>query len=94
MERHVGLRESGQGWTDRQMITLFLLLNLAGGESVEVLRVLEKDEGLGRVLGRAESLGDGPEAASGIATKMAQGASARAATRPSLKATSRRPWIS
>ena len=59
VEHHVGLRESGQGWTDRQMITLFLLLNLAGGESVEVLRVLEKDEGLGRVLGRAESLGMG-----------------------------------
>ena len=55
--RHVGLREGGQGWTDSQMVTSLILLNLAGGESVEDLRVLEKDEGLGRVLSRAETQG-------------------------------------
>ena len=55
--RHVGLREGGQGWTDSQMVTSLILLNLAGGESVEDLRVLDKDGGLGRVLSRAETQG-------------------------------------
>ena len=57
VERHVGLCEGTQGWTDSQMITSLILLNLAGGESVDDLRVLEKDEGLGRVLSRAETHG-------------------------------------
>ena len=42
VERHVGLRECGQGWTDSQVVSSLILLNLAGGESV-VLDVLEKD---------------------------------------------------
>ena len=54
--RHVGIKEGKQGWTDSQMITSLALLNLAGGESVDDLRVL-KDEGLGRVLSLAESHG-------------------------------------
>ncbi len=57
MERHVGVRKQTQGWTDSQMITSLILLNLAGGESVEDLRVLEADDGLGRVLSRAETHG-------------------------------------
>ena len=55
--RHIGIKEGKQGWTDSQMITSLALLNLAGGESVDDLRVLEKDEGLGRVLSLAESHG-------------------------------------
>ena len=34
VERRVGLRGGGQGWTDSQIITSLILLNLAGGESV------------------------------------------------------------
>ena len=37
------------------MITALVMLNLSGGESVDDLRVLEKDEGLGRVLLAGES---------------------------------------
>ena len=55
VRRHVGMREGGQGWTDAQMVTSLVMLNLAGGESVVDVRVLEKDEGLGRVLLRAET---------------------------------------
>ena len=55
--RHVGIKAGKQGWTDSQIITSLALLNLAGGESVDDLRVLEKDEGLGRVLSLAESHG-------------------------------------
>ena len=53
--RHVRVRESGQGWTDAQMISSLVMLNLAGGESVDDLRILESDEGLGRVLEMSET---------------------------------------
>ena len=48
MDRHVGVSRETQGWTDSQMVISLILLNLAGGESVDDLRVLEKDAGLGR----------------------------------------------
>ena len=57
MRRRVGLREQGQSWTDDQLLTAGVLLNLAGGDSVDDLRVLEGDEGLGRMLRRAERHG-------------------------------------
>ena len=57
MERRVGLRGGGQGWTDSQIITSLILLNLAGGEPVMDLEVLEKDAGLCRVLRHAETHG-------------------------------------
>ena len=57
VERRVGLRGGGQGWTDSQVITSLILLNLAGGESVMDLEVLEKDAGLCRVLRHAETHG-------------------------------------
>ena len=60
IERHVRLRKGGQGWSDSQMITSLLLLNLAGGEGVDDLRILEKDEGLCRVLRKAETHGMSP----------------------------------
>ena len=53
----MGLRGGGQGWTDSQIITSLILLNLAGGESVMDLEVLEKDAGLCRVLRHAETHG-------------------------------------
>ena len=61
VERHVRLRKCGQGWTDSQIITSLILLNLAGGESVMDLEVLEKDAGLCRVLRDAETWGVGRE---------------------------------
>ena len=56
-ERHVGLRECGQGWTDSQIVTSLILLNLAGGESVSDLDLLEKDEGLCRMVRELETCG-------------------------------------
>ena len=55
VRRHVGVREGTQGWTDAQMVMALVMLNLSGGESVDDVRVLEKDEGLGRVLLAGES---------------------------------------
>ncbi len=57
VEGRVGLRRGGQGWTDSQVVTALLLLNLAGGESVSDVEVLEKDEGLKRMMGEAEGHG-------------------------------------
>ena len=53
--RHVGVREGAQGWTDAKMVVSSVMLDLSGGESVDDLRLLEKDEGLGRVLLAGES---------------------------------------
>ena len=55
----MGLREGGQGWTDSQIVNSLILLNLAGGESVVDLDVLEKDEGFCRVLREVETWGMG-----------------------------------
>ena len=55
LERHVRLRRYGQGWTDIQVLTSLIMLNLAGGESVIDLDVLEEDEGFCRVLRQAET---------------------------------------
>jgi hypothetical protein len=53
---HMHVRES-QGWTDEQIILSLVLLNLAGGDSVDDIRILDKDEGFCRVLGRVETKG-------------------------------------
>ena len=55
IRRHLRLRVEGQGWTDVQVVTSLILLNLAGGESVDDLRTLESDEGLGRLLRMSET---------------------------------------
>lgn len=54
IERHVSLRRGGQGWTDAQMLSSLILLNIAGGDCVDDLRVLEGDAGFGLVLRRVE----------------------------------------
>jgi hypothetical protein len=54
---HVHVRKSGQGWTDEQAVLSLMLLNLAGGDCVDDIRILEKDEGFCKVLGRVEAKG-------------------------------------
>ena len=46
-----------QGWSESQLSVALLLLNLAGGESVDDLRMLEQDEGLGQVVRQSERHG-------------------------------------
>lgn len=53
IQHHLGictLKE--QGWTDTQIVMSLILLNIAGGDCVDDLRILEKDEGLVRILRR------------------------------------------
>jgi hypothetical protein len=51
---HIRVRQHTQGWTDSQVIMSLVLLNLAGGDCVEDLNVLEADEGFCRILRRVE----------------------------------------
>jgi hypothetical protein len=53
---HMHVRES-QGWTDEQLILSLILLNLAGGDAVDDIRILDRDEGFCKVLGRVETKG-------------------------------------
>jgi hypothetical protein len=46
-----------QGWTDEQIVLSLILLNLAGGDCVDDLRIFEADEGFCRVLDRIELKG-------------------------------------
>ncbi len=52
--KHVKIRENSQGWTDQQMLTSLILLNLAGGTSVDDLRILNADPGFCEILRKAE----------------------------------------
>ena len=58
IRRHLQVcAEKKQGWTDTQIIMPLVLLNLAGGDSVDDLRKLEGDEGFVQVLRRVEMHG-------------------------------------
>lgn len=56
VQKHLRVRGT-QGYTDEQMLTALVLLNLAGGDCVDDLRVLAGDEGFCRVLRRVELQG-------------------------------------
>ncbi|MFC1591262.1 IS1380 family transposase [Thermodesulfobacteriota bacterium] len=57
IESNVGVRTQGQGWTDSQIVLGLILLNLAGGDCVEDIKVLEAGEGFCEVLKKAELYG-------------------------------------
>jgi len=50
LDKHLDVRTSGQGWTDTEVVLSLVLLNLAGGNHVDDLDILEKDDGFCRVL--------------------------------------------
>ncbi|MBU0729869.1 MAG: IS1380 family transposase [Proteobacteria bacterium] len=57
VDRHLAVRKDSQGWTDCQVVTALILLNLAGGDCVDDLDVLESDEGVCKLMHRAEHYG-------------------------------------
>ena len=57
VKRNIHAREGRQGWTDTQAVMAGIFLNLAGGDHVEDLNVLEKDDGFVRLLMRVEDAG-------------------------------------
>jgi len=54
IDRHVGVRTKGRGWTDSQQVLSVILLQLAGGDCVDDLERLEADEGLRTLILRLE----------------------------------------
>src|SRR4030042_4824342 len=57
ISRNVVARRGDQGWTDEQMVMSLVLLNLAGGDCVEDLSVLEGDAGFCQVFRQVEEYG-------------------------------------
>ena len=57
IQKHIKVRENSQGWTDSQMVISLILLNLAGGDCVDDLKVLEADEGFCKILRKSEMHG-------------------------------------
>ena len=57
IEQHLGVRVGEQGWTDSEVVMSLVLLNLAGGDCVEDLLIVEADEGFCRLLRRVQHHG-------------------------------------
>ncbi len=57
IDNHVKVHGQTQGWTDESLIGALLMLNIAGGECVDDIRILESDEGLCRFLREIEDHG-------------------------------------
>ncbi len=57
IEKHLKVRKGGQGWTDSQIVLSLVLLNLAGGDCVDDVKILEADDGFCEVLKKAEMHG-------------------------------------
>ena len=57
LDEHLGVRGGGQGWTDAEICQSLILLNLAGGESVSDLEILEKDDGFRMIMLKASNHG-------------------------------------
>ena len=57
IQKHLKVRDGSQGWTDNQMVLSIVLLNLAGGDCVDDIEVLESDDGFCEVLRKAEMHG-------------------------------------
>jgi len=51
------LQVKQRGWTDAQMVSSLILLNLSGGDCVEDLSTVQKDEGFCKILRRVEQQG-------------------------------------
>lgn len=54
IQKHIKVRENSQGWTDSQMVMSLILLNLAGGDCIDDLKILEADEGFCKILRKSE----------------------------------------
>jgi hypothetical protein len=55
--RHVKAHSTEQGWTDEQIVSSLIWLNICGGDCVDDIRILEADQGLGRFIREVEHYG-------------------------------------
>lgn len=54
IRKHLKIRKDGQGWEDAQVVMSIILLNLAGGDCVDDIKILEADEGFCAILRMSE----------------------------------------
>jgi hypothetical protein len=59
ISRNVQVRKESQGYSDEQIITSLILLNLAGGDCVDDIEKLERDRGFCRIMEKFELRGKG-----------------------------------
>lgn len=59
IQKHLKIRENSQGWSDSQVVLSLVLLNLAGGDCVDDLKIVEADEGFCTILRKSEMHGLG-----------------------------------
>ena len=57
IQKHLKIRENSQGWTDGQIVISLILMNLAGGDCVDDLGILESDEGFCKTFKKVENYG-------------------------------------
>ncbi len=57
IDKHLRVHGRNQGWTDEQIVKSLVLLNVAGGDCVDDLTILESDDGLCRVVREYEDCG-------------------------------------
>lgn len=57
VRQHLAVRGAGQGWTDSQVVMSLICMNIAGGDCVDDLRMLQADDGFCRVVRRVELSG-------------------------------------
>jgi hypothetical protein len=57
IEKHVGIRTDSPGWSDAQIVLAIILLNLAGGNCVNDLFLLQSDPGFVEVMHRIQTHG-------------------------------------
>ncbi len=57
IQKHLKVREGSQGWTDEQIVTSLIQLNLAGEDCVDDMRIMEADDGFCEVVKKAEMHG-------------------------------------
>jgi len=57
VQKHLKIRKDSQGWSDVQVVISLVLLNLAGGDCVDDLKIVEADEGFCAILRKAETHG-------------------------------------
>src|ERR1035441_3839238 len=56
IDRHVGVRRGMQGWGDPQVVMSLILLNLAGGDCVDDLSMLQGDPGFAELMYRVTTV--------------------------------------
>jgi|WetSurMetagenome_2_1015567.scaffolds.fasta_scaffold129298_1 hypothetical protein len=55
IEKNLKIRSDSQGWTDTEQILALVMLNIAGGNCVDDLRIIEGDKGFTEILHKAQS---------------------------------------